>query len=254
MPPADDSRLVLRDFGFAIGREGDTYAGHGPVTPEMLVPGSDWLRTSVLATWADSLGAGAATAAVYPIAPTTLDLTLDVCRPLVRLGRIRAVARPVKVGRQVIFTRIDFWADDAAELLAVASVTFMANPDGRTLADPEAPHHEAYANGSGRLAAPLAEACACVRLSPGVATLPKSPETTNGLGTVNGGLLALVAEEAALSLAPAAGLSSLAVRYLRAARVGPVIATAERVGDVVMIDLCDHGADDRLVATVTARR
>ena len=70
-----------------------------------------------------------------------------------------------------------------------------------------------------RLEVPLAERAGCERLAAGSATIPMRPDGLNASGTLNGGLLALLVEEAALSAAPGAVLSSLAMR-LRATGAG----------------------------------
>jgi hypothetical protein len=104
-----------------------------------------------------------------------------------------------------------------------------------------------------RLTKPLAERAGCERRSPGVAELPRSDDGLNASNTVNGGLIALVAEEAVLSLAPGDTLSFLGLRYLQAARVGPVVATAGLRGGVGRVELRDSGNDNRLTTLATAR-
>lgn len=44
---------ILADLGFAVGRSGDDVHGSALVVPEMWVPGTTSLRTSILATWVD---------------------------------------------------------------------------------------------------------------------------------------------------------------------------------------------------------
>jgi len=48
-------------------------------------------------------------------------------------------------------------------------------------------------------------------------------------------------------------LTSLALRYLRPSRVGPIVATARTHGDLARIEVRDTGKDDRLVVIATAR-
>jgi hypothetical protein len=80
------------------------------------------------------------------------------------------------------------------------------------------------------------------------------PDGLNASGTLNGGLLALVVEEAALSAAPpGATLASLSMRYAQPVRVGPAVAEADvrdGLGDVVVRDA---GRDDRLAVIATTR-
>ena len=86
-----------------------------------------------------------------------------------------------------------------------------------------------------------------------MAVLPRSDDGLNSSNTVNGGLIALVAEEAALSLSPGATLSSLSLRYLRPVRVGPAVATAHARSGLGQIEVRDAGSDDRLSVLATAR-
>ena len=70
---------------------------------------------------------------------------------------------------------------------------------------------------------------------------------------MDGGLLALGIEEAALSLTPGASLASLDVRYLQPVRVGPVVARAEVRGGLGRVEVRDAGNDDRLSVVATTR-
>jgi acyl-coenzyme A thioesterase PaaI-like protein len=100
---------------------------------------------------------------------------------------------------------------------------------------------------------PLADRAGCKRQQPGVAVLPRTEDGLNGVGTIHGGLLALAAEEALLSLAPGQTLSSLGLRYLQPVRVGPAVATATVSAGLGRAELRDSGRDDRLAVTATAR-
>src|SRR3546814_16135802 len=78
----------------------------------------------------------------------------------------------------------------------------------------------------GRLAVPFAERASCERRGGGSAALLRREDGLNASGTVNGGLLALVAEEAVLDARPGTTLASLSLCFLRPVRVGPAVATA----------------------------
>jgi acyl-coenzyme A thioesterase PaaI-like protein len=86
-----------------------------------------------------------------------------------------------------------------------------------------------------------------------VAELPRSDDGLNSSNTLNGGLIALVTEEAALSLSPGATLSSLSLRYLRPIRVGPAVASAQARSGLGQIEVRDAGNDNRLSVLATAR-
>jgi acyl-coenzyme A thioesterase PaaI-like protein len=113
-----------------------------------------------------------------------------------------------------------------------------------------------------RLEQPFADRAGCIRQEPGVARLVRSDDGLNSSNTINGGLIALVVEEAALSAAPGTTLASLAMRYLRPARVGPLVATAmggqggcidDAEGTFSRVEVRDTGSDDRLTVTATTR-
>jgi acyl-coenzyme A thioesterase PaaI-like protein len=103
------------------------------------------------------------------------------------------------------------------------------------------------------LEVPFAERAGCERTAAGVASIPLRPDGLNASGTLNGGLLALVVEEAALSAAPGDTLSSLSMRYAQPVRVGPAVAMADvhdGLGDVVVRDV---GREDRVAVIATTR-
>jgi len=100
---------------------------------------------------------------------------------------------------------------------------------------------------------PFAERAGCERREPGLATLARSEDGLNSANTVNGGLIALVAEEAALSLSPGATLCSLGLRYLQPVPIGPVVARASQHNGLGVVELRDEGNGDRLSAIATTR-
>jgi len=188
-----------------------------------------------------------------PGVPVTLDLDIHLHRPPEGCEEIRMVARAQKAGRSVSVLSIDVTDGDGGAV-GFAHATFMAapNPSLRmpTIVRDEglsAPHPP-------RLEVPFAQRAACERVAPGVAAIPMRPDGLNASGTLNGGLLALVVEEAALSADPAsAGLASLAMRYAQPVRVGPAVARAEVRGGLGNVAVRDTGRDDRLAVIATTR-
>ena len=75
----------------------------------------------------------------------------------------------------------------------------------------------------------------------------------NASHTMNGGLLALAVEEAALSALPGTTLSSLTMHFLRPVRVGPAIARAVGGDGLARVEVSDAGADDRIAVSATVR-
>ena len=100
---------------------------------------------------------------------------------------------------------------------------------------------------------PLAERADCKRQAPGVAVLHKSEDGLNGAKTVHGGLIALAAEEAVLSLVP--GTSPVVARAaLPAAGPGRAGRGDGCVRDGLgRVSLRDSGSGDRLAVTGTTR-
>ena len=219
----------------------------------MWTPGTNALRTSVLATWADIVCGKLAVVALSPRVPATLELGLDLYREPVGLTELRAIGRVVKAGRSVVVSTTELF-DGGGAPVGVAHGSFMMAPgvldhfDDLHLDLPDL----------GPLTVPFAERAGCTREAPGVASIPLPPGGGNAAGTLNGGLLALVAEEAALSAGGArsaggaSGLSHLALRYLRPVRVGPAVAGAEIVGEVANIEIHDAGDGGKLAVLATA--
>jgi acyl-coenzyme A thioesterase PaaI-like protein len=242
---------ILTDLGFVVGRSGDDVHGSAPVVPEMWVPGTTSLRTSILATWVDHVSGLVAIGALAPRVPVTLELDVHVYEQAPAGGTVHAVSRLVKAGRSVVVCGVDL-TDHDGRPVAIGTASFMAAPDPGL----ELPRHislEAMPVTQGRLRRPFAERAGCRRREPGVAVLPRSEDGLNAAGTVNGGLIALAVEEAALSLTPGATLSSMALRYLRPVRSGPAVATAEVRAGLGRVEVRDAGGDDRPAVTATTR-
>jgi acyl-coenzyme A thioesterase PaaI-like protein len=242
------SRHILRELGFVTRRAGEGLEGSATVTPPLLVPGTAHLRTSILATWADTMGGLLAIGSFAPRVPVTLELDVNLFRTAPGSGTMRGVASVVKAGRSVFVFEAEF--DSDGEPFAVAAGSFMASPDPglrmpTRLPSPPPP--------SQLLQVPLAERVGCVRRAPGEAVLPRLENGLNSSNTLNGGLIALSAEEAALSLAPDTTLCALALRYLQPVRGGPAVATAVVRGGLGQVRIRDAGADDRLAVLATTR-
>lgn len=244
---------VLQELGFSVSRVGvEQLGGTAAIVPELCVPGTSVLRLSVLAVWADILTGLLAVDVVGPRVPVTLQLDVDLYTPPAGLERVVATARRLKAGRSVFVATVDF-ADQDGRLFGGGTGVFVVSPDpGVRLPagfDPVA--HLAMPGGPLRV--PLAERVGCVRREGSEAVLPRRDEGLNASGTVNGGLLALVVEEAALGVLPGTTLASLALRYLRPVRVGPAVATAVAHGSLADVTVVDHGRDDALAIAATAR-
>lgn len=250
-PGSRDRRHVLRDLGWATTRSGDELHGSAQVFPEMHVPGTGHLRTSILATWADVLAGLLAVDVIAPRVPVTLELDVHLYRPAPGSGVVHGLGRCVKSGRSVFMASVDFVTGDG-EPIGFAGASFMAAPDARITITAPTSVDEVLPDGP-KLRVPFAERAGCERRGPGVAVLGHSDEVLNASNTVNGGLIALTVEEAVLSLSPGATLSSLGLRYLQPVRLGPVVARAEAREDLGRAEVRDEGNDNRLCVVATSR-
>ena len=244
---------VAHDLGWDVRRDGEDLVGSGPVVPEMCVPGTTHLRISILALWADILAGLLAVDVLSPRIPVTLELDVHLYRPPPGSGTLAGRGRVLKAGRSVVASSIEF-ATGEGQPVGFAGASFMAVPDRSVTfregwkgsVDLEVPEGT-------RLRVPYAERAGLLCPEPGVAVLPYSEGVLNAANTINGGLIALAVEEAALSCTPGATLSSLVLRYLLAARVGPVVAMASVRDGLGLVDARDAGNENRLCVTATTR-
>lgn len=243
---------IFREFGLVLEADGDDLIGRADVVPTMLVPGSDVLRLSVLAVWADTIIGLIAMQAIAPRVPATLELDLHLFAPVSNCTSVHMRARLIRSGKSVLVFTVDF-ADEAGRPLGFGTSLFTALPDPNISIPPGNWALKRFARSSGELLQPLAERVRCERLEPGVASLPWAHDTQNTARAINGGILAIAIEEAALSLATGQQtLSSLIIRYLRAVRTGPAIARArlnEGLGQVEVVD----ASNDALAIAATIR-
>jgi acyl-coenzyme A thioesterase PaaI-like protein len=243
---------ILQELGLDVSRVGDEVHGAATVEPVMWVPGTNNIRTSVLAAWADTVAGHLAMDHLLPRVPVTLELDVHVLRERPIGDTVRVAARTVKAGRSVVVLDVDF-TDGDGEPLAVGSAGFMVAPDPDLSFPYERLEAAAAAARPGPMAVPFAERARCEVTAAGVAALPWSEDGLNASGSINGGLLALAVEEAALSLTPGATLASIALRYLRPVRTGPAVATAVVRGGLGRVEVRDAGNDDRLAVLATTR-
>jgi acyl-coenzyme A thioesterase PaaI-like protein len=249
---APDSH-VIGELGLRVVPVGDQMVGTAQILPEMHVPGTTCVRSSVLALWADIVCGMLVALQTSPRVPVTLDLTLELITPPTDVDSLQVIGRLVKSGRSTTMTEFDIIAPNG-ELLGQGGAAFMIAPDVSLVLPDNRETLDRLATRTPQLSAPYAQRLNCELLSPGVTSMPHTHETGNAAGTLQGGLIALVAEEAALSLAPEGStFVSMGLRYLRPARVGPAVATAQRHGDVCRVEVRDGGSEDKLCVLTTGR-
>ncbi len=251
--PGDDSErsAVVTELGLLVSRDGDMLRGEAHSVPELWVPGSRVVRTSVLATWADVLAGLLSSLTIAPRIPVTLDLDVHLSRQPVGDGDILSVCEVVKSGRSVTVCVVRFSQQGNPEPFAVSHVSFMASPN------PEHVNEGGFAIGGQprrRLSRPFAERASCTVVGDGIAEVPRRLDGLNASGSINGGLIGLVAEEAARSRCDEPTVAvSLNLRYLRPFLAGPARAVAELHHDVAHVEVSDMGRDGRLSAVATMR-
>jgi acyl-coenzyme A thioesterase PaaI-like protein len=245
---------ILAQLGLTTAIDPPTASGSATVVAELCVPGTEVRRTSVIATWADILTGAVAGTAIDPRIPLTLDLEVQLLRPILAGTSLRLEAQPVKVGRTVILCRCRVLDAASDGEVARCFVSFIASPN---------PAHvwgeggfPALGHLGGRLEVPLAERIGSRIVQPGTAEVPHRPDGLNASGAIQGGLVAFGAEEAVrTAIDRPTVVDSLVLRYLRPFEIGPAVCVSELVGrggDRAVVELTDAGSG-KLGAVATVR-
>ena len=256
-PPGRENEIgFTSELGLEVDVEGDTLVGNAVVVPELCVPEAATLRPSVLLSWADTLAGSLATERTLPRVCMTVDLNVRVARAIPVGADVRGVGRILKTGRVLTFTETTFMVDGSDEPAAFVLGTFVASPRPEDTADSFVTR---VTSGSERRrrnrapSVPITEILGARQVSSGVMEADRHPRILNWVETVQGGAVALLAEEAALSLPDAPAPTELEVRFLRTVRVGPMRATAHLVGGFTKIEVIDVGNDNRPAAVAVSR-
>jgi acyl-coenzyme A thioesterase PaaI-like protein len=241
-------RMFLQDIGYTQVIEDGIARGWLQVTHELRVPGSPQVRASVLATMADVWTGALAGMACEPKLALTLDLTARVVGD-VSGDRLDIVGRVLKQGRTTIVTQTDFLHEVTGVVVALSYATFVASPRPQDLIGPMVERRTA----ANALTGPIAEELGVTVLAPGVVSLERGPYVNQPSGTLQGGVVAVLAEVAAETLS-GGRVTELEVRYLSAIRVGPARTSAVALDDhTVRVEIRDPGNEDRLATVVMTR-
>lgn len=182
----------------------------------------------------------------------TTDYSLR--RPLTRLpvgSELVATARPLRHGSRLMIEAVDHHVNGEA-WAGHAQITFMRTPlrEGDEKMDIEAIARRMAGGERTLLHMPLADAAGIEITAPGVATLAPDESVRRPGGFVQGAIITLVGELAAISLAEehlgqTCAVRDLDVRYLIGGRTGPVVATAAWLGDPaegrISVETVDNG-------------
>ena len=261
--PADDVSHFTQELGFRLDALTPVSQGRATLTPELCVPGTGVPRASVLLTFADIACGIASARHVAPRIVVTVDLVVRLLE-VPGQGPIEVESQLLKAGRTLQVAESRYAERGASRPFATAVATFSASPRPTDVLDAPPPaEHLGRGTAHPTLPVPLAERVGVQVVEPGRAEIEHRAEHSNSTSTLQGGLVALVGEVAAETLAEAelgaiAPAHELDVRYLRGARVGPAVARAELLhrddsSATMRVEVRDAGADDRLVALVSAR-
>jgi acyl-coenzyme A thioesterase PaaI-like protein len=227
--------------------------------PEVCENGA--LRATVVASAIDLVGGFHTRAAAGTDATFTSDLSLRIPSPSIP-PRIDVEGELLRSGRRLVTTGVTLEAE--GRTYAYGTTTFARIPR-----PPEdAPDLESLSTplviARNPLDRPLDQEVGIAPLpaTPGTLALPLRPALLNPEGVMQGALVALVVECAALSLAREATdrahvVCDLDLRYLAAAAEGPVESRADWIGspdaNTIRVELRDAGRDHRLTTLALVR-
>lgn len=219
--------------------------GKADITSEMLVPGTSFVRIGILATFADLVAGQPPSGAMNP----TTDLSVHIDCPT-EMSTVHLESRLVKAGATLVVIETRLTADHQAAPFATSLATFMNRKirvTGRT-------NHRSV-----RLSQPVAARIGASITDPGTVEMMIRDDVGNSFGTVQGGVLAVLAElaaESAVGLDDPFVITDLDARYLNRVKIGPVAAVAELLIDrpprrTFGVHVRDQG-EDRVVTYVAA--
>jgi acyl-coenzyme A thioesterase PaaI-like protein len=251
---------LLRDLGIVVERDAEGARASLEITPEML-DGTGRLRVGVLATAIDVVAGETAVRAALPGWIATSDLSV-YAGDLPATGRIEVSPRLLRRGRQTVILEACCRERDSGAEVGASTIGFAILPARNEIqkaghwAEELAPRTEFALAGSG-LRKPVVDAVG-IEFDPGnpaIAHLHPRPYLVNSLGAIQGGGVAILIESTADHFATATlgrptRVRSLAIHYLKLARVGPIRAEARSLaqtagGLLVHVELFDEGATRR---------
>lgn len=229
--------------------------------PEVLQHGV--VRASVLSFVVD-VAAGIVADSDRDMWTLTSDMSVRM-RPEPAPRRITALNTVLRQGRRSLTSTVELTADDGRPV-ATGAIGFVRIPRRDT--DPPRPaltpsHTTNLFRGGATLSRPLREEAGIETIDPadGVVQVHVTPELRNPVGTLQGAMVALVAEAAAEDIlatrfATPVVVTDLDLRYLAQAHVGPVRTRCRLLGSgpdaPVQVELVDTSAD-RITTLVYAR-
>jgi acyl-coenzyme A thioesterase PaaI-like protein len=175
----------IGELGLTHWVDRDVSYGRADITSEMLVPGTSFVRIGILATFADVVAGQPPSGAMNP----TTDLSVHLDCPT-EMSTVHLESRVVKSGATLAVIETRLTADHQAAPFATSLATFMnrnIQVTGRV------------SEHGVRLSQPVAERIGAHVTGPGAVEMMIRGDVGNSFGTVQGGVLAVLAELAAES-------------------------------------------------------
>lgn len=238
------SGSVIAELGLTIKRDGEDLVSEATVYDGMNIPGTDILRLSVVAAWADTILGVLALKSILPSVPATVSLDVHLNKPIRGKQIIYSRSSVIKIGRTISEYLIDF-SDGSGEALGYGHGLFMATPNPEyQLPAGDDWVFKGFAEPKPGLSMPIAERISCEQKAPGIASLACSADIHNATRAINGGILTVAIEEAVLStVSDEQSLSSMLISYQRSIRGGPAIAQARVTGHLARVEVIDASRD-----------
>ena len=212
-------------------------------------PSKRWMRASALLTIADIVVGSNLVYNTSPAVPLTVDMQAHLLNPHVE-DELVIESSIKKIGRKISYGETLFRLPGSGKLAGLVSSVFAITPN------PNAYVGELHRSGGspGHIDRDLLAYCEIRQPRPGVAEVDRAPGRGNSTGSLQGGLVTLIAEAAAESLTGNEAID-VDVKFLRSVQVGPGLATATQVSpDTVRVEVTDSGAENRLCALVVIRQ
>lgn len=227
---------LLRQLGITLDRrEVDRLTSSMPVPAEICDAAGD-ARLAVIGVMVDMAAGTLTVRQVEPDWTATFDLAIHRIAGAPAGSTLHAVSRVVRAGRNSVVSETTVEAD--GEPVAYAEVTFSRLPRRGDTPVTVVADVVDYGKGEAAIAEPVADLVGFGHRAPGVVEFELRETIRNSFGSVQGGVVAVSLEQAALDLAasapdPATGLPTavprlgfLHVYYLGAAKSGPFRSTA----------------------------
>lgn len=263
-PPAEH---FMRDCGQWLEWNGEEYrAGLRATTHLSAAPGG--LRAGIWAALADLVGGAVAARTVRPDWIATSDMAVHLFSPVYD-GELHVATRLLRHGKRAAIIEVNFFAGEQKQRrVGLATLGFsILKARGeiqRMTEQAEAPRTE-FGHAQRPLTQDILDRLGVEILDPGRGQIRLEPTAynCNTLGTVQGGVLALLADEAGQSLGRRVGEANWVTRdmtlhYLALGRTGPLETEAEILSQseesaLVRVEILDRGEANRLILAATLR-